>query len=70
MDWSKRVHNYGFWVSLISAVLLVAQLVAQPLGWKIDNEYIMALVNGVLGVGVVLGVISNPTTENKGYKDD
>jgi uncharacterized membrane protein len=24
----------------------------------------------VLGVGVVLGVISNPTTENEGYKDD
>jgi phi LC3 family holin len=62
----KRYRNYGFWISLASAILLVLT----SFGLKIDNEQIMNIVRAVLGTLTIVGVINNPTTDSSGYGDD
>lgn len=60
----EKMKNYGFWISLCSAVLLVIS----NFGLKIDAPYVEEIISSILGVFVVLGVISNPK-EGKGYID-
>lgn len=69
----SRFKNYGTWVSLISAILLAVQAIGVLVGFTLEDSKINAImvaVNMILGVLVALGILSNPTTENKGYGDD
>lgn len=63
--------NYGLWVSLTAALLLVIQTVGAVFGFQLapeKYEEITGAVNALLGVLVVLGIISNPSA-GKGYSD-
>jgi phi LC3 family holin len=62
----KRWRNYGFWISLASAVLLMLT----AFGLKIDNEQVMTAVKAVLGTLTVLGIVNDPTTTTGSYADD
>ncbi len=57
MKWKNRFTNYNFWISLISAVLLILQ------AFKIefDIAYFNEIATAVLGLMVVIGIISDPT---------
>lgn len=68
----KRLRNYGFWVALVSQLLLVAQI-----GGKLFFDYtltedmsaeIVVFADAVLIVLSTLGIISNPTKpDGKGF---
>lgn len=60
----EKFKNYGLWISLISAVLMILQ----SLGLKFDMPYINEVITSILGVLVALGIISNPSDGN-GYSD-
>lgn len=66
MEWKNRLRNYGLWV----AVAAFIPLVLQAFGVQFVEEEYNEIVNGLLGILVLLGLISNPNTENRGYKDD
>lgn len=57
MKWKNRFTNYNFWISIISAVLLILQ------AFKIefDVAYFNEIATAVLGLLVVIGIISDPT---------
>lgn len=57
MNWKKRLTNYNFWISLVSAVLLIFQ----AFNIKFDIVYINEIATAVLGLLVVIGIISDPT---------
>lgn len=61
---NKRYENYGMWVSIASAVLLILQ----TLDVGIDAGKYNTIVNAVLGILVALGILSNPS-QGKGYSD-
>jgi uncharacterized membrane protein len=66
----KRLKNYGFW----AAVLAYLPIVSDALGFY-DINFLLPgnydkLVVGLLGILVLGGILSNPTTENKGFGDD
>lgn len=68
----KRVRNYGFWMALISQLLLVIQLGAKVLfNYTLTEDWSMGIVllaDAVLVVLATLGIISNPTKpESKGF---
>jgi uncharacterized membrane protein len=67
----KRFRNYALWASLISQMALLTQLVALGLGYHIKDEDIklwVGVLDIVLGILVLLGIVSNPTSpESKGY---
>ena len=64
MNLQNKWKNYGFWVSLVSAVILLAQ----TLGVEISTAEVMEIVNPILAILVALGVISDADKGN-GYID-
>ena len=66
VDWMVRFKNYGFVISVVSAIILVLT----QFGITVDNAYIMGCVKAVLSLLVLLGLVNNPTTETKGFGDD
>lgn len=59
-----KLKNYGFWLSLAGAIVIFLQAV----GIRIDAPYINEIITAFMGILVVLGIISNPSS-GKGYKD-
>ena len=57
MNWKKRLTNYNFWISIVSAVLLIFQ----AFNIKFDIVYVNEIATAVLGLLVVIGIISDPT---------
>ena len=54
----KRLRNKAFWVTLASAIVLLAQ----QLGLKIFPSNIADIVNSVLAILTIAGVIIDPST--------
>ena len=59
-----KFRNYGLWISIISAVLMLLQ----AMGLKFDMPYVNEIITYILGVLVTLGIISNQSDGN-GYTD-
>lgn len=57
MNWKNRLTNYNFWISIISAVLLIFQ----AFNINFDIAYVNEIATAVLGLLVVIGIISDPT---------
>jgi len=57
MKWKNRLTNYNFWISLVSAALLILQ----AFEFEFDIAYINEIATAVLGLLVVIGIISDPT---------
>ena len=66
----KRWKNYGLW----AAVLAYLPILSDALGFYNINVTLPGnydkLVVGLLGILVLAGIVSNPSTENKGFGDD
>ena len=71
INWKVRLKNKTFWLSLIPAVLLLAQTVAATFGYTLDlgalGDNLLAVVNALFAVLVILGIVTDPTT--KGVSD-
>ena len=68
MNWKNRLTNYNFWISIVSAVLLILQ----AFEFQFDIMYINEIATAVLGLLVVIGIINDPTktTTKKTEKAD
>ena len=66
INWTVRIKNKNFWITIIPAVLLLVQTVAAVFGYTLDlgdiGNKLIAVVNAVFGVLVILGVVNDPTT--------
>lgn len=66
INWRVRAKNKAFWLSLIPAVLLLAQGIAAVFGFTLDlgdvGEKLLAVVNALFTVLALLGVVNDPTT--------
>lgn len=66
LNWIVRLKNKNFWLMLIPAVLLLAQLVLDLFGVKMDfgslGNKLKEIVNAVFAVMAILGVVNDPTT--------
>ncbi|MFC7440357.1 phage holin [Laceyella putida] len=66
MNLMKRLGNWGFIASSVAFAALVARL----FGVEFVGEDVQTTVDVVLSILVALGLINDPTTNNKGYLDD
>lgn len=66
INWEVRIKNKNFWLTLIPAVLLLAQVVAAPFGYEWDfgilNEQLATIINALFAVLSILGIVTDPTT--------
>lgn len=54
----NRLKNTGTIVAIGSAIVMIAT----NLGFDIDSEKVLYIINTICSVGVALGVLNNPTT--------
>ena len=65
INWSVRLKNKSFWVSIIPAVLLLAQQVCGIFGVKIEiaglSDQLLAIIGTVFAILALIGVVNDPT---------
>ena len=70
INWKVRIRNKVFWCELIPAIALVVQAIASVFGYTLDfgtlTGKILAVVDAVFALLVILGVVTDPTTEGFG----
>lgn len=70
INWTVRIKNKNFWLSLIPALLLLIQAGAAIFGYTLDfgdlGNKLLTFVNAVFAVLVLLGVVTDPTTQGIG----
>ena len=66
MKWKNRITNYNFWISIVSATLLILQ----AFNIKLDIANINEIVTALLGLLVVIGIINDPTKSAKDTEND
>ncbi|AOR24188.1 phage holin [Clostridium taeniosporum] len=62
----SRFKNYGLWISIASLIPLVLKCFGVEV---IQGDY-EQIVEAILSILVMLGIVSNPTTETKWFNDD
>lgn len=71
INWKVRIKSKAFWLALIPAILVLAQVVAVPFGYDFKigqlNDQLVAIINAVFVVLSILGIVVDPTTS--GVKD-
>lgn len=71
INWLVRIKNKNFWIAIIPAVLLLAQVVVEVFGVTLDlgdlGNKLLAVVNAAFAVLSILGIVTDPTT--KGISD-
>jgi phi LC3 family holin len=71
INWKVRIKNKNFWLTIIPATLLLAQVILAVFGVKIDigdiGNKLIDVVNAVFVVLSLLGIVTDPTT--KGLSD-
>lgn len=70
INWTVRIKNKSFWLTLIPAVILLVQAVAALFGFQLELEgiqqQILDIVNAAFAVLAVLGIVTDPTTKGMG----
>ncbi|ELC8442857.1 holin [Clostridium perfringens] len=64
-DWS-RLKNYGLWMSIFALIPLILESCHISILPSNYNE----IVTAILSILVMAGILSNPTTETRGFRDD
>ena len=66
INWKVRIKNKTFWLTLIPAVLLLVQVVANVFGYTLDlgelGNKLIDVVNALFAVLMILGIVNDPTT--------
>lgn len=66
INWTVRIKNKNFWLSIIPTVLLLVQVVAAVFGFTLNlgdlGNRLLDVVNAAFSVLVLLGVVTDPTT--------
>lgn len=62
INWKLRLQHKSFWVALIGLLVILSQQV----GIKFLPENIADITNTILAIGVLVGVITDPTTAGLG----
>lgn len=66
INWRVRINNKAFWITMIPAVLVLAQFVLSLFGINIDISSVegrlIAVVDALFVVLTMTGVINDPTT--------
>ena len=60
MTLKDKMKTYNFWISLVSAIVLLMRVIGNTYGFSVDSGLIMDLTTGVCGIFVILGIISVP----------
>ena len=65
INWGVRFKNKTFWISIIPAVLLLAQQVCALFGVKLEiaglSDQLIAIIGTVFVILALMGIVNDPT---------
>ena len=66
INWVVRIKNKNFWMTIIPAILLLIQVVAEVFNFHIElsdlGTKLLAVVNAIFAVLGIMGIVNDPTT--------
>ena len=66
INWTVRLKNKNFWITIIPAFLLLVQMVLQVFGVNLDlgdiGNKLLVVVDAAFVVMSILGIVTDPTT--------
>lgn len=66
INWKVRIKNKAFWLSIIPALLLLAQQICALFGVTIEvdglGEQLVSIAGTVFAILAIVGVVNDPTT--------
>lgn len=69
INWMVRIKNKTFWLTVVPAILLLAQAVAALLGFELDlNDFgdrLRDVINAVFGVLTIIGIVNDPDCQHQ-----
>lgn len=73
INWKVRLKNKTFWVTMIPAVILMIQAIANVFGYTLDlgdiGNKLITVVNSIFGVLTIAGIVVDPTTSGVSDSD-
>lgn len=74
INWTVRIKNKAFWVTIIPAILILIEVVAAVFGITIDlgdlGDKLLDVVKAVFVVLAILGIVNDPTTATMSDSDN
>lgn len=64
MTLKDKAKTYNFWISLVSAAVLIARIIGNKFNVFIDTTLIMDITTGLCSIFVILGILSAPKAAN------
>lgn len=66
INWKVRLKNKNFWISIIPALALLVELVADLFGYRLElgdlGNKLLGIVEAIFAVLAILGIVTDPTT--------
>lgn len=70
INWKVRFKSKEWWLAIVPAVLVLAQVIAVPFGYNWDfaglQTQLVAIINAAFVVLALLGIVVDPTTKGIG----
>lgn len=63
MSLKDKAKTYNFWISLVSAIVLIVRIVGDKFNFIVDTSLIMDVTTGLCSIFVILGILSAPKTK-------
>lgn len=63
MTIKDKLKSYNFWITLVSAIILLLQVFGEKFNFKIDSNFIIDVTTALCSIFVVLGIISVPKSK-------
>lgn len=60
MTIKDKLKSYNFWITLVSAIILLLQVFGEKFNFRIDSTFIIDVTTALCSIFVVLGIISVP----------
>lgn len=66
INWTVRIKNVNFWLTIVPAILVLIQAVAAVFGFTLDlgdlGNKLLAVIESAFMVLGILGIVNDPTT--------
>ena len=63
MSLKDKMKTYNFWISLVSAVVLIVRIIGDKFNFIVDTSLIMDITTGLCSIFVILGILSVPKSK-------
>ena len=69
MTFKEKLKSYNFWISLVSAIILILNILGDKFNFSVDPNLIIDLSTALCSIFVILGIVSIPKPKSNTNND-